>query len=140
MTRKTQPTHNHADRARHNAIREKFQKERPSLDELIASGDAEPPTSLGEYLSLVELIHELKRVRQEQGISLSRAAALAEIDKGALSRLENDLNINPTLSTLTRYANALGANLRWALTSPVDMKPKKAFKVTVGKPSRATAK
>ena len=37
------------DRARHRAIREKFQKEKPSLQQLIESGDADPAMPLGRW-------------------------------------------------------------------------------------------
>ncbi len=38
------------EQARINAIRERFQAEKPSPDELIASGEYEGPVTLGECL------------------------------------------------------------------------------------------
>ena len=42
----------------------------------------------------------------------------AEIDKAALSRLENGQQLNPTVNTLARYAGALGSTLKFALGDP----------------------
>ena len=48
------------DRARHKAIREKFQKERPTLRELVESGDVTPPMPFGLYLELRAALAALK--------------------------------------------------------------------------------
>jgi ribosomal protein S18 acetylase RimI-like enzyme len=37
------------EQARIDAVRERFQRERPSLEDLVASGEYEPPISQGEY-------------------------------------------------------------------------------------------
>jgi transcriptional regulator with XRE-family HTH domain len=37
------------------------------------------------------------------------------IDKGALSRIETGQHLNPTFSTLCRYAHALGKRWVWEL-------------------------
>ncbi len=37
------------------------------------------------------------------------------IDKGALSRIETGQHLNPTISTLCRYAHALGKRWVWGL-------------------------
>jgi len=47
----------------------------------------------------------------------SKVAARAGIDKGALSRLENGQQFNPTVNTLTRYVRALGKSMAWEPTS-----------------------
>ena len=105
-----------ADRKRLASLRTRFQEERPSQVELIASGDAEPAIPLGEFLSLLELTRALKKIREDQKLSLSEVAKRSDIDKAAISRLENDLNTNPTVTTLMKYANAVGAELHWTLT------------------------
>lgn len=103
------------DRARHKAIREKFQKERPSLEQLVESGDAPPAFPLGVYLDVRQALLALKSAREEAGLSLSDVAERSGIDKGALSRLENGVHDNPTVETLVRYATALGKRLTWSM-------------------------
>lgn len=56
-------------------------------------------------------LRALKAEREKQGLSLSDVAARCGIDKGALSRLENSEDVNPTVATLERYAEALGRTL-----------------------------
>ena len=50
----------------------------------------------------------LRRERQAQGLSLSDVERRSGIGRAALSRLENETELNPTVVTLTRYAEALG--------------------------------
>ena len=50
----------------------------------------------------------LRRERQAQGLSLSDVEKRTGIGRAALSRLENETELNPTVVTLTRYAEALG--------------------------------
>jgi DNA-binding XRE family transcriptional regulator len=103
------------DRARHRAIREKFQKEKPSLEKLIESGDADPAMPLGRYIELRLALEALKKAREAAGLSLADVAERSGIDKAALSRLENGVHNNPTVDTLMRYAAALGKKLVWTL-------------------------
>ena len=103
------------DRARHKATREKFQKERPTLQQLIDSGEYAGPIPHGVYLSLMAAIIELKKAREAAGLSLADVAERSGIDKAALSRLENGVHDNPTVDTLMRYAAALGKKLVWTL-------------------------
>ncbi|MGA2030718.1 MAG: helix-turn-helix transcriptional regulator [Thermoguttaceae bacterium] len=53
----------------------------------------------------------LKAERQAQGLSLSDVEERSGIGRPALSRLENETDPNPTVVTLTRYAEALGKKL-----------------------------
>ncbi len=53
----------------------------------------------------------LKAERVRQGLSLSDIQERTGIDPPNLSRLENDIGANPTVATLTRYAEALGKKL-----------------------------
>jgi predicted transcriptional regulator len=55
-----------------------------------------------------EAMKALKRERQAQGLSLSDVEKRTGIGRAALSRLENESELNPTVVTLTRYAEALG--------------------------------
>jgi transcriptional regulator with XRE-family HTH domain len=96
------------ERARHQALRAKFQAERPTLEQLVAFGGYSEPVLLGAYWELAAIVESLRRERQRQGLSLGDAAKRSGIDKAALSRLESGENVNPTWNTLSRYAAALG--------------------------------
>jgi DNA-binding XRE family transcriptional regulator len=111
------------DRARHKAIREKFQRERPTPEELFASGEYFGPVPQQAVFELVAALAALKQTREAAGLSLADVAARSGIDKAALSRLENGVSDNPTVLTLMRYAAALGKRLTWSLEDlPVDAK------------------
>lgn len=103
------------ERARQKAVREKFQRERPSLRQLVESGDAPDPIPMGLYIDLRLALTELKRIREAAGLSLADVAERSGIDKAALSRLENGVHDNPTVETLMRYAAAVGKKLTWSL-------------------------
>jgi DNA-binding XRE family transcriptional regulator len=103
------------DRARHKAIREKFQKERPTPQQLLESGEYVGPIPHGVYFALVAALRELKVARETAGLSLADVADRSGIDKAALSRLENGVHDNPTVETLMRYAAAVGKKLVWSL-------------------------
>ncbi|HEY7423596.1 MAG TPA: helix-turn-helix transcriptional regulator [Gemmataceae bacterium] len=99
------------DRARHQAIRAKFQAERPTLEQLVASGEYSEPILLGAYWELAAIVESLRSERERQGLSLGDTAKRSGIDKAALSRLEGGQNVNPTWNTLCRYAAALGKQI-----------------------------
>ena len=71
---------------------------------------------MGELVSFRRFIMSLRRERERLGLSLADVAERAKIDKGALSRLENGQQTNPTVNTLARYAQAIGKNLTWGTT------------------------
>jgi transcriptional regulator with XRE-family HTH domain len=60
---------------------------------------------------LREAFQLLKADRQAQGLSLTDLEKRTGIGRGALSRLENDAEANPTVTTLLRYSEALGRKL-----------------------------
>jgi transcriptional regulator with XRE-family HTH domain len=103
------------EKARIQAIREKFQKEKPSLDDLLATGEYEGPIPQGAYLELRQLMHILRKERERLGLSLADVAERTGIDKAALSRLETGKHINPTIDTVWRYAHAVGKELSWTV-------------------------
>lgn len=83
------------------------------LDELIAGGTAEDP----EFSALVdaavrrrELLRSFGRRREALGISQRTLAARMRTQQPAIARLERGES-NPKLSTLERYAAALGFDL-----------------------------
>lgn len=97
--------------ARIKAIREKYQRERPSLDDLIESGDVESIMTQGEYFDLLETLGEFKKLRKQAKMSLSDIAARTGLDRAAISRLENGQVGNPTIATLQSLAHGLGKRL-----------------------------
>jgi len=96
-------------------IRERFQREKPSLKRLLASGDATEVVSQGEYVGLLKLLGALKRHRETRGMSLADVSARSGMDRGAVSRLENGVYLNPTVDTLYRYAAAIGAEIAFTV-------------------------
>jgi DNA-binding Xre family transcriptional regulator len=112
---KQRPTKTAKDAARHRVLRKQFQTERPSLDELIASGNYTEPLPQGELVLVLELAAELKKARKNKRLSLTDVARRSGIDKAALSRIENGQNTNPTIGTLETIARSLGAELRFRL-------------------------
>ncbi|MGA2034685.1 MAG: helix-turn-helix transcriptional regulator [Thermoguttaceae bacterium] len=57
---------------------------------------------------LREVLKTLREERLRQGLSLADVKARSGIDRGTLSKLENDENPNVTMNTLMRYAQAVG--------------------------------
>ena len=100
------------------AERERFSRERPGLDDLIASGEFEGPFDHGNVMSLLGAVAELKRRRDEQGLSLATVSERSGLDTGLLSRLENGKILNPMLTTLWRYAGALGVQVSLTVGPP----------------------
>lgn len=104
-----------ADKKRHAAIRKRFQRDKPTLEDLRKSGEYGPAIPLGDFLSLTQAVAALKRERERKGLSLADVARRSKIDKAALSRLENGLQTNPTVGTLRRYAAAVEAQLVYSV-------------------------
>jgi DNA-binding XRE family transcriptional regulator len=129
------PTRTPEEIAREKAIRERFQRERPTLEQLVASGDYNEPLPMGEYLSIRLAVSELKKAREAAGLSLADVAEKSGIDKSALSKIETGQHPNPTVSTLCRYAHALGKRWSWILTDDTPSLPV-AKSRRVAEPSR----
>lgn len=66
--------------------------------------------------TLQEALQMLKAERVRQGLSLADIQERTGIERPNLSRLENDAEANPTVATLSRYAEALGKKLVIALS------------------------
>lgn len=109
------PSRTPEDLARLRKLRDRFQKERPSLDALLASGDYTDPIPQSELIMILELAAELKKARCKKRLSLADVARRSGIDKAALSRIENGQNTNPTVGTLETIARSIGARLRFRL-------------------------
>ncbi len=101
-------SHSPEDKARLQAIRDEFQTQRPSLDDLVASGDYTEPTPHKEVLDAMRIAALLKRAREEAQLSLAEVSKRCGIDRSAISRIENGVYKNLTMSTLSRLAGAYG--------------------------------
>jgi transcriptional regulator with XRE-family HTH domain len=110
-----------AIRARHHTpearteeaqLRETLEREYRETGTLKGTGDG---TTMGDLVAFRRFIMSLRSERERLGFTLSNVAERAGIDKGALSRLENGQQLNPTVNTLMRYARALGKSMAWEL-------------------------
>lgn len=101
-----------SDRKRHREIRERIQREKPTLDQVIESGEYAEPVALGEYLAISDAMRELREARKAAGLSLADVSEKCGMDVPALSRLESGRHSNPTIETLSRYAKAIGREFR----------------------------
>jgi hypothetical protein len=125
-SRPAEIAHSAEDQAQHRAIRERF-RGKPSLREVATSAeiDVEPydraarlqqagPTAVDPE-TLTEIGGALRRARADARLSLAEVTLRSGIDSPALSRLENGLNPNQTLATLSRFTQALGKRIHWSL-------------------------
>jgi transcriptional regulator with XRE-family HTH domain len=96
------------EKAKLRADRKRYQRERPTPEQLLAEGGHQNFVPLGGLLLLHQFVALARAKRLRQGLSLAELSELCGIDEAALSRLETGKNSNPTLDTLTRIAAALG--------------------------------
>ena len=104
------------ERARERALREKLQKERPSLEDLVRAGACDPDAvmTMGMYFDVQRALQALKREREQCGLSIADVAERSGLDRAVVSRLENGKQDNPTVATLMRYAAAVGKRFLWS--------------------------
>src|SRR5438105_7246002 len=104
------------ERANERALRDKLQQEKPSLADLIRTGECDPDAvmTMGMYFDVQRALQALKREREESGLSIGDVAERSGLDRAVLSRLENGKQDNPTVATLMRYAAALGKRFLWS--------------------------
>jgi ribosome-binding protein aMBF1 (putative translation factor) len=105
-----------AEQARIDAIRAKYQEEKPGPDQLSAAGEYEGPVQSGAYWEVRRVMAQLKAERERQGLSLAALAKKSGLDKGAISKLETGRQVNPTIDSLSRIAAGLGVKI--VLTLP----------------------
>ena len=104
-----------AERARERKLRERLQQEKPSLDDLLRSGECEPDAvmTMGMHFDVQQALQALKQEREKSGLSISDVAKRSGLDRAVISRLENGKQDNPTVATLMRYAAAIGKRFLW---------------------------
>lgn len=54
-----------------------------------------------------KIMKNLKKLRDKKGYSLERVARLADLSLNTIVKVENGVNQNPTIETLTKIAKAL---------------------------------
>ena len=92
------------------------------LEELRTTGTVAPNKDGAwprDEARLVAFVRDLRRRREEAGMTLAEVAERTGIDQPALSRLENGKG-NPTARTLSRYCRALGGRVAWAFEPSED--------------------
>ena len=96
------------ERQRHAKIREQIAGELPEIKQ---RARARLELIKREGTPLRQALAALRAERERQGLSLADMHERTGIDRAALSRLENNEDANPTLSTLERYAQAVGKQM-----------------------------
>ena len=102
-----------AERRKYRDMRERLDEER---DEIVSEARRRKRVHDAVTAELREAFRILKKERQAQGLSLADMQDRTGMSRSAISRLENDDSANPTIETLTRYAEALGKQLAITLT------------------------
>jgi predicted transcriptional regulator len=94
---------------KYRTIRAEVEAERPAVE-------AEIRSRMVELDELAGIFSELRRIREQQGLSLSDLHTRTGIDRSTLSKLENGQRANFTLDTVVRYADAVGKHVMFALS------------------------
>ena len=102
------------------AIRARARKERPGPDELIDRGELDELVPHAQYLAIRTLGLKMREIRQGLGLSPTDVSGRSGLTRAVVSRLENGWKLNPTLETLYRYAEALGADLHLTIETPTE--------------------
>ena len=55
----------------------------------------------------IKISENLKKLRRKKGYSLEKVARLADLSLNTIVKIENGVNKNPTIETLTKIAKAL---------------------------------
>jgi len=127
------------ERVREKTLREKLQKERPSLEDLVRTGECDPDAvmTMGMYFDVQRALQALKRERQLCCLSIGDVAKRSGLDRAVVSRLENGKQDNPTIATLMRYAAAVGKRFLWSYEDlPAKVEATDSDGKAVGRPSK----
>jgi DNA-binding XRE family transcriptional regulator len=103
-------------RRQHAEIRERFRKEQPTREELLASGDAVEVGTFGELLDILTAAKKLRELRQRAGLSVAQVAEAMGTTESALAGIEGGQWIGRVeLDLLYKYADAVGGQLRFVV-------------------------
>ena len=58
-----------------------------------------------------KIAENLKKLRAKKGLSLEKIARLADLSLNTIVKVENGVNTNPTIETLTKIVKALGVQV-----------------------------
>lgn len=61
--------------------------------------------------STSKIANNIKKIRQEKGISQDRLSKLADLSLNTVVNVESGTNPNPTIETLSKIATALGVGV-----------------------------
>jgi len=64
----------------------------------------------------MSIANNLKKIRAEKGYSLEKVARLADLSLNTIVKIEGGANINPTIDTLSKIAQALEVKVDDLLT------------------------
>lgn len=106
-----------AEVARLRELRERFQREKPTIADLEARGAEFAP--LGEVVLLRALANELRQERERQAISPEQLAERLNITPTELASIESGYTGCLSLGVLTRVAHALGKQVTYSLVEKV---------------------
>jgi predicted transcriptional regulator len=109
------PALSSGQKAARRKIVERARKARPGPDELIDRGEIDELLSQGQFIEVRTLCTQLRKLRERAGLSLTDFSEQSGLTRAMISRLENGWNLNPTVETLFRYSEALGAGLKLVL-------------------------
>jgi ribosome-binding protein aMBF1 (putative translation factor) len=103
--------------ARLREVRERYQREKPSIAGLEAQGAQ--LTTLGEVILLRCLADDLRQERERQGLTREQLAERLKMSPDALSGIEAGVISTLTLGVLSRIAHALGKQIAYSLVEKV---------------------
>ena len=81
------------------------------------------PSSLGDHLDFAAFLGLVRKRRESLGLTLVEVAKRMGVDHAAVSRLESGKQVNPTVNTVMRYVEAVGARVVWAISDRKDQAP-----------------
>lgn len=103
--------------ARLRELRERYQREKPSIADLEAQGAEFTP--LGEVVLLRCLADELRRERERQRLTNEQLAERLNMSPESLAAIEAGTVGRLTLGVLSRIAHALGKQIAYSLVEKV---------------------
>jgi DNA-binding XRE family transcriptional regulator len=102
--------------AKYNQIRRQVAAEKPEILQ----------RSRKRVSELGRIGQQFRNAREAASLTLAELCERTGIDKATLSRFENGVHGNPTLATMTRYAEALGMQLEVELKKGATNRPAQA--------------
>jgi DNA-binding XRE family transcriptional regulator len=102
--------------AKYRTIRQQIEHEKVEIARRLQS-EAPGPGSWADLHELRSMVDSLRAERERRGLSRETVAQRAGIKSQQIEHLEEHRDLNPPLSTLTRYAAAVGRHLMMGLAA-----------------------